>query len=77
MELSLGICSGNQGPKTGGENLHKGQFNNLGYKLLLQPTIHPMSTKAEVGVCVGVVSLHESPKACTRRESKISIVGGY
>jgi hypothetical protein len=61
-----------------GVKIHVGiNFYNLGYKLLLQLAIHLVSTKVEVRVCTRFVSLRESPKAHTRQESKIPIVGGY
>ncbi len=77
LELQAKICTRVQGPKNGGENPQGGQYDNLGYELLLQFGICPVFTRMQVGVRTKVLSLHESPKARTRRELKILKMGGY
>jgi hypothetical protein len=66
VELLLGICARVQGPSTKSKNLHEGQFDNLGYKVLLKLVIDLVSTKVGVGVCTKVMNLRKSPKAHTR-----------
>jgi hypothetical protein len=46
LELQVGVRMVAQGPKNGGENPHRGWYDNLGYELLLQLVICVMSTPA-------------------------------
>ncbi len=81
---------GSNGPKMVSMNLHRnsrswewgkksaqGQFDNLGYELLLQLAIHLVFTKVQMKVYTRVMSLRKNPNVSAKRESKILKVGGY